>query len=74
MCGAVTYGRFQTEYKCDNAAKKIHKKQRSDDSLFWVNTDDSGSLIVGSYVAGFFIQVGGLCVKRSCRTRITICN
>ena len=52
----VTYGPFQTEYKCDNAAKKIHKKQRSDDSLFWANTDDSGGLIVGSYIAGLFIQ------------------
>jgi hypothetical protein len=53
----VTHGHFQSEYECDNAAQKIHKQQRLDDSLFWAITDETGGLTIGSYVAGFLFRV-----------------
>ncbi|MBW1902650.1 MAG: hypothetical protein JRJ20_13605 [Deltaproteobacteria bacterium] len=52
----VTHGPFQTEGECDNAAQKLHKQQRADDSLFWAIADETGGLTVGSYLAGFFMQ------------------
>jgi hypothetical protein len=47
-------GPFKDENKRDVAAKSIHRKQKADDSLFWADVDQSGGLIIGSYVAGFF--------------------
>ena len=49
-----TRGPFQNEAGRDEAAKAIHKRQRSDDSLFWADVDEGGGLVVGPYVAGFF--------------------
>jgi hypothetical protein len=50
----LVQGPFQDEEERDTAAKTIHGKQKMDDSLFWVDIDEAGSLIVGFYLAGFF--------------------
>ena len=50
----VTRGPFQNEMDRDERAKSIHKALRCDDSSFWADVDEAGSLIVGSYKAGFF--------------------
>ena len=47
-------GPFQDENKRDSAAKSTHREQKADDSLFWADIDQTGGLIVGSYIAGFF--------------------
>ena len=47
-------GPYQDVKDRDIAAKSIHRKQKVDDSLFWADVDEAGSLIVGFYMAGFF--------------------
>ena len=49
-------GPFQDEEERDIAAKNIHRKQKVDDSLFWADIEKSGSLIVGPYMARFFLE------------------
>ncbi len=49
-----TRGSFYDEDERDDRAKSIHKTLRLDDSLFWADVDETGGMIVGSYIAGFF--------------------
>ena len=48
-------GPFQTEDEREEVAKQIHGTQEEDDSLFWADVDQTGKLIVGPYLAGFFL-------------------
>ncbi|GEM_PF-1490180 len=49
-------GPFKTEKQRDNRARRIRSIQGEEDRLFWADVDESGKLIVGSYMAGFFFQ------------------
>ena len=51
-----TYGPYRTTHERDCAARALHEKQRSDDSLFWAWTDITGRIEIGYYSGGFFIE------------------
>jgi hypothetical protein len=50
----IVRGPYHTENERNNAAKQIHRRQQEDDGLFWADIDDTGTLAVGTYMAGFF--------------------
>lgn len=50
----LTRGPFQDEHERDVRARSFHKALGLDDSPLWADVDEAGSLIVGSYTAGFF--------------------
>ena len=52
----ILRGPYNTKHERDNAARQIHRRQQDDDSLFWADIDETGTLIVGTYTAGFFWQ------------------
>ena len=52
----TVHGPYRTKHERDNAAKEIRRSQQGDDSLFWADTDEAGTLVVGTYRAGFFWQ------------------
>ena len=52
----AVHGPYRTEHERDNAAKQIRRNQREDDSLFWTDIDEAGTLTLGTYTAGFFWQ------------------
>ncbi len=52
----VARGPFATEDQRDEAAKQIRDTQDEDDCLFWADVNEEGSLTVGSYMAGFFLD------------------
>jgi hypothetical protein len=50
-------GPFRDEHERDDRARDFHKALGLDDSLFWADVDEPGGLIVGSYTAGFFLEL-----------------
>ena len=53
----TVHGPYHARHERDNAAKQIHRRQRDDDGLFfWVDIDEAGTLVVGTYTAGSFWQ------------------
>ena len=50
----IVRGPYHTEHERDNAAKQIRQMQKEDDSLFWADVDEAGTLAGGPYTAGFF--------------------
>ena len=50
----IVRGPYHTRHERDNAAKQIRRRQQEDDGLFWADIDETGTLIVGTYTAGFF--------------------
>lgn len=53
---AFTEAPFDTEKQRDRMAKLIRPTQEEDDGLFWADVDERGTLTVGSYMAGFFLD------------------
>jgi hypothetical protein len=52
----IAHGPYRTNHERDNAAKQILQRQQEDNRIFWVDTDETGTLAVGPYTAGFFCQ------------------
>jgi len=52
----TVHGPYKTRHERDNAAKPIRQGQEEDDGLFRADIDERGTLIVCSYMAGFFWQ------------------
>jgi len=50
----IVRGPYHTEHERDNAAKQIRQRQKENDSLFWADINEAGTLEVGPYTAGFF--------------------
>jgi len=50
----IVRGPYHTEHERDNAAKQIRQRQKENDSLFWADINEAGTLDVGPYTAGFF--------------------
>jgi hypothetical protein len=55
----IVHGPYNTEDERDNAARQIRRSQEEDDGLFWAETDETGALVAGSYMAGFFWEEFG---------------
>lgn len=53
---AFTEGPFETEKQRDRMAKLIRATQEEDDSLFWAEVDERGSLTVGHYKARILLE------------------
>ena len=51
-----SWGPFREEKDRDDIAKIIHRAQKEDDSLFWANVNEERGLVVGSYLASFFLE------------------
>ena len=55
----IVRGPYGTEDEQDSAARKIRRTQEEDDGLFWTEIDETGALVAGSYMAGFFWEESG---------------
>jgi len=55
----ILRGLYDTKDERDNAARQIRRDQQEDDALFWAEIDETGALVAGSYMAGFFWEESG---------------
>ena len=55
----TVHGPYRTKHERDNAAKQIRRRQQEGDCLFRADIDEVGTLVVGTYTAGFFWQESG---------------